>query len=99
MIRDRKMYVAPTPFALTQGTEGHITLILPIHYPDDNRLVNRGVLTRIECGELVVGYRFDLQTNQLSAEKITNPGADTKHKFVVYRPQREPGPPVILANS
>ena len=29
MIRDRKMYVTPTPFALTTHTEGQITLILP----------------------------------------------------------------------
>ena len=28
MIRDRKMYVAPTPFALTDGTAGQRTLII-----------------------------------------------------------------------
>jgi hypothetical protein len=28
MLRDRKMYVAPTPFAFTEGTTGLITLIL-----------------------------------------------------------------------
>lgn len=29
LIRDRKMYVAPTPFALTEGTTGLMTLIIP----------------------------------------------------------------------
>lgn len=29
MIRDRKMYVAPTPSALTDGTTGLMTLIVP----------------------------------------------------------------------
>lgn len=29
LIRDRKMYVAPTPFALTEGTTGLMTLIVP----------------------------------------------------------------------
>lgn len=29
MIRDRKLYVAPTPFALTLGTTGQRTLIVP----------------------------------------------------------------------
>ncbi len=29
MVRDRKMYVAPTPFALTHGTTGQRTLIVP----------------------------------------------------------------------
>jgi hypothetical protein len=29
LVRDRKMYVAPTPFALTSGTTGQATLIAP----------------------------------------------------------------------
>jgi len=37
MIRDRKMYVAPTPFALTTGTTGQQTLILPSSMAVDNR--------------------------------------------------------------
>ena len=32
MIRDRKMYVVPTPFALTEGTTGLSTLIVPEDY-------------------------------------------------------------------
>ncbi len=97
MIRDRKMYVAPTPFALTQGTEGHITLILPVDYPQDDRLVHRGDLTRIECERLVVGYTFDLRTNELTADTIPNPMAGTEHRFVAYRPNGEPGPTVTVS--
>lgn len=37
MIRDRKMYVAPTPFALTEGTTGLMTLILPENFGSDDR--------------------------------------------------------------
>ena len=92
MIRDRKMYVAPTPFALTRGTEGHITLILPIDYPQDDRLVNRGELTRIECDHLVVGYKFDLRKNELIADTAPNPTAGAEHQFVAYRPKAEPWP-------
>ena len=96
MIRDRKMYVAPTPFALTKGTEGHITLILPFDYPQDDRLVNCGKLTRIESDRLVVGYKFDLQKNELTADTVPNPAAGTEHQFVAYRPKVEPGPMVTL---
>lgn len=37
MIRDQKMYVAPTPFALTEGTTGLMTLILPEDFGADDR--------------------------------------------------------------
>lgn len=97
MIRDRKMYVAPTPFALTKNTEGQITLILPLDYPNDDRVVQRGELVRVESDQLVVGYHFDLQTNELSAKFIPNPSAGKEHKFVAYRPATEPGPKVLIA--
>jgi hypothetical protein len=99
MIRDRKMYVAPTPYALTKGTEGQLTLIVPVDYPEDARLVQRGELTRVECDQLVVGYEFDLRTNELIAQQTSNPGAGTKHLFAVYRARGEPGPEVTLMVS
>lgn len=37
MIRDRKMYVAPTPFAITNGTTGLMTLIIPADAESDPR--------------------------------------------------------------
>ncbi len=85
MIRDRKMYVAPTPFALTEGTTGLMTLIVPedMAAPDDFREVGR--LQRTEATELVVAYRFDLRSNELVAKRAPNPRAGVEHRFVAYR--------------
>jgi hypothetical protein len=85
MIRDRKMYVAPTPFALTDGTTGLMTLIVPEAFAPDERFMNVGRLTRTEAETLIVGYSFDLRTNELKAEKIPNPRKDAEHRFVAYR--------------
>jgi hypothetical protein len=85
MIRDRKMYVAPTPFALTEGTTGLMTLIVPDTIAADDRFRSVGELMRTEAETLVVGYSFDLMTNQLKAEKITNPQKGTEHRFIAYR--------------
>lgn len=99
MIRDRKMYVAPTPFALTDGTTGSQTLIVPADFPQDDRFSPVGTLTRIEHPELVVGYAFDLQQNTLTAEKIPNPNASREHHFLAYRLKEQGGKPVTLINS
>lgn len=85
MIRDRKMYVAPTPFALTEGTTGLMTLILPEHTEIDGRFQEVGKLVRVETSELVVGYKFDLRTNELIADKAPNPTAGSAHCFKAYR--------------
>ena len=85
MIRDRKMYVAPTPFALTEGTTGLMTLILPESYEADPRFREVGRLRRVEASTLVVGYTFDLRTNELTAERVPNPRGGTEHRFVAYR--------------
>ena len=85
MIRDRKMYVAPTPFALTEGTTGLMTLIVPESVSAPDRFQKVGDLARVEATELVVGYRFDLRTNDLAAERIPNPRAGTEHRFSAYR--------------
>lgn len=85
MIRDRKMYVAPTPFALTEGTTGLMTLIVPEGLDAPDRFQEVGRLVRVETSELVVGYTFDLRTNELRAERIPNPSAGTEHSFIAYR--------------
>lgn len=85
MIRDRKMYVAPTPFALTEGTTGLMTLILPENIAVDERFQQVGTLLRVEASELVVGYKFDLKSNHLLAEKVSNPTAGSTHQFKAYR--------------
>lgn len=96
MIRDRKMYVAPTPFALTEGTTGLHTLILPEHISADPRFAVVGRLTRTEAEMLVVGYSFDLRTNELKAEKIPNPRAGTEHRFTAYRLKSQSPKPVSM---
>ena len=85
MIRDRKMYVAPTPFALTEGTTGLMTLILPSSFAKDDRFQEVGHLQRVEADRLVVGYAFDLRTNELKPEGIPNPRAGVEHEFNAYR--------------
>jgi hypothetical protein len=85
LIRDRKMYVVPTPFALTEGTTGLKTLILPEDMEPDGRFQAVGKLSRVEANELVIAYNFNLQTNELKAERISNPRAGVEHGFVAYR--------------
>lgn len=99
LIRDRKMYVAPTPFALTEGTTGLMTLIVPeaTTAPEGFREVGR--LTRTEAAELVVAYRFDLRTNELAAERVPNPQADAEHGFVAYRLDGHAVKPVSMASQ
>jgi hypothetical protein len=99
MIRDRKMYVAPTPFALTEGTTGLMTLILPQVMEADQRYQEVGHLNRIEADTLVVGYSFDLRTNELKAERISNPNAGTEHKFVAYRLIGQASKPVTMTGG
>ena len=99
MIRDRKMYVAPTPFALTEGTTGLMTLILPENFGPDDRYKVVGNLTRVEAETLVVGYNFDLHTNELKAERVPNPNKGNQHRFVAYRLKDQSSKPVFMTGS
>lgn len=96
MIRDRKMYVVPTPFVLTEGTIGTKTLIVPMDFPTDERFIKVGDLARIETKELVVGYSFDLRTNELAIEKVPNPDAGRTHYFSAYRLKSQVGKGVSM---
>jgi hypothetical protein len=96
MIRDRKMYVALTPFALTEGTTGLSTLILPSNYNIDNKYKCVGELNRIEANEIIVGYEFDLRTNKINSKKIKNKDAGKVHKFKAYRLKNQAGKSVFL---
>jgi hypothetical protein len=98
MIRDRKMYVAPTPFALTEGTTGLITLILPDSQKADERFKCVGELNRIEAEEILVGYRFDLGNNKISSKKIRNNNAGKEHIFRAYRLKEQSDKKVYLLN-
>lgn len=99
MIRDRKMYVAPTPFSLVEGTTGLMTLIVPETMGTDPRFREVGRLTRVECDTLVVGYNFDLRTNVLNADRIPNPSAGTEHRFIAYRLTTQTDRPAVMAGQ
>ncbi len=55
-----------------------------------------GQVSRLEAAELIVGYRFDLRTNALTAETVPNPGADRTHRFRAWRLAGDSGEPVRL---
>jgi hypothetical protein len=86
LVRDRKMYVVPTPFFLTAGTIGLSTLIVPDTFiPQSPNLVQVGELTRIEVDEVVTSYEFSLQTNEMTRHMAANPKAGNAHQFRAYR--------------
>jgi hypothetical protein len=93
------MYVAPTPFALTEGTTGLMTLIIPEEMAADRRYQEVGRITRIEADTLVVGYSFDLRTNKLSDQRVSNPRAGTEHRFVACRLLGQASKPVSLLGA
>ena len=98
MIRDRKMYVAPTPFALTDGTEAQITLIVPDGFALTQDVIKVGDLTRIEAQKFIIGYVFNLKTNTLTAKTAPNPSAGRVHTFIACRMRHEPGTPVSMSS-
>lgn len=96
MIRDRKMYVAPTPFALTDGMAGQRTLILPSDTEVDERLQSCGELVRVETAYLLVGYNADLRANTIAPQYVDNLSAGLEHNFVAYRAAGTDGPTVSM---
>ncbi len=86
LIRDRRMYVSPTPYALMPETVGHATLVLEgdsTHVPAQLR--NVGQFQRTESAEIVTGYSFDFATNELTSQRAPNASAGTNHLFNLYR--------------
>ncbi len=96
LIRDRKMYVVPTPFRLVDGVAHQQTLILPTDMNPGRGLVRVGDLSRREAADLIVGYSFDLLTNALLPKKVPNPGAGTEHRFSTWRLAGSPSDPVSM---
>lgn len=96
MIRDRKMYVVPTPFHLAEGLAHQQTLILPVGMEAGNSFVSVGELCRKEAPELIVGYSFDLKTNEIIPKKVLNPGAGREHAFTAWRLKGAPSTAVSL---
>lgn len=85
MIRDRKMYVAPTPFGLVTGVAHAQTLLLPSELRPPRGFREVGRLARREAERLIVGYTFDLRSNTIAPETVPNPGAGREHEFVAWR--------------
>jgi hypothetical protein len=96
LIRDRKMYVVPTPFRLVEGVAHHQTLILPTETRPGEDFLAVGALKRIEVAQMVVGYEFNLQTNQLAPRKVPNPGAGREHVFTAWRLKGSSTTPVAI---
>lgn len=96
LVRDRKMYVAPTPFALAEGTAHRRSIILPEDEPAERDLKEVGVLVRREVEEVAIAYSFDLRTNKLTTKLVTNPNAGREHVFKAYRLPDDPIEPVRL---
>ncbi len=89
-IRDRKMYVVPTPFAIASGLNAMRTLILPREYEVPEGFTKAGDLVRKEADRLVVAYKFDLTTNEIEGRTVENPNAGREHHFVAYRLASDP---------
>jgi len=85
MIRDRKMYVVPTPFRLIEGVAHAHTLVLPSQAKAGSDFVHVGDLSRIEADELIVGYTFNLKTNAITPKTVRNPSAGKEHTFSAWR--------------
>jgi hypothetical protein len=85
LIRDRKMYVVPTPFHLVEGVAHKQTLILPSEITAGKGFVKIGELHRRETANMIIGYSFDLRTNELKAKTAPNPHAGKEHSFCAWR--------------
>jgi len=96
LVRDRKMYVAPPPFALTDGTAHRRTIILPESEAVDANMTEVGTLVRTEVESVVTAYQFDLKTNELQTTLVPNPNAGTQHIFKAYRLEGDSLDPVTL---
>jgi hypothetical protein len=98
LIRDRKMYVVPTPFRLIEGAAHHQTLVLPAEDEPGEDFFEVGQLVRTECPEIITGYTFDLTTNALTPRTAPNPHAGVAHAFRAWRVVGGSKDPVALSH-
>ncbi|MGA3056703.1 MAG: hypothetical protein ABSE70_01505 [Candidatus Limnocylindrales bacterium] len=96
MIRDRKMYVVPTPFRLIDGAAHHQTLVLPTDMEPGPGFIQVGRLVRTEAPEIIVSYSFDLRANTITPRTVPNPSAGKEHSFRAWRLQGSPTTAVSL---
>lgn len=99
LVRDRKMYVVPTPYALAEGTVGLSTLIMPEDMSVDGTMFQAvGEIIRTEVDEVVIAYEFNLKTNEMKTHLAPNPNAGQSHRFIAYR-SKSMGPDKIVSLS
>jgi len=99
MIRDRKMYVAPTPFGLLEGVAHHRTLIVRQDMQLEDKYVQVGEIIRRETDRLLIVYSFDLKDNSISAKWVDNPTSGREHRFSAYRLKEDPTENVSLRST
>jgi hypothetical protein len=75
---------------------GLMTLVLPESADADPRFRAVGQLARVEADNVMVGYTFDLRTNDLRAETVPNASAGTEHRFTAYRLRSQAPKPVTM---
>lgn len=85
LIRDRKMYVVPTPFRLADGLAHKQTLILPQAMSPGHGFTKVGDLVRLEAQRNLTGYQFNLTSNELTPSTVVNSAAGSQHKFSAWR--------------
>jgi hypothetical protein len=90
LIRDRKMYVVPTPFRLVEGLAHQQTLILPADMKATREFVKVGELCRVETDELIIGYNFNLQTNELKPKDHRQHKCGSQTSFSRMAPEELP---------
>jgi hypothetical protein len=96
LIRDRKMYVVPTPFRVVEGVAHQQTLIVPSDAEPGNQFIEIGELCRREADRLIVGYSFDLKTNEIDLKTVPNPDAGREHMFRAWRLEGSPADKVSM---
>lgn len=97
LIRDRKMYVPPTPYAIWPGLESHVTLIVPDFYSIDrlceiypqeklqDRFIEVAKIPRVEVSEKIIAYRVNLYEGTVDSYKERNPKASKEYSFRAIR--------------
>jgi len=84
-IRDRKMYVFKTPFAIDPSSLGHLRLIVPTEWAlQDSRVVKIGTITRTIASERLREYRVDLYQHVVTAVTAADPRAGQVRTFDVF---------------
>lgn len=85
LLRDRKMYVAYTPYRLLTNILGFTTIVLPKDWPERPSSFQKvGDVKRREADEILVGYEADLRANSLSGRFEPNHSAGKIHEFEAW---------------